>query len=76
MTPHRKNPPKRPARSPAKRAQPRRPEKRAEKPAEPTLDVEKYEAEIKNLSDKVLRAMAELENTRRRAEREIGDARA
>ncbi len=76
MTPHRKNPPKRPARGPAKRAQPRRPEKRAEKPAEPTLDVEKYEAEIKNLSDKVLRAMAELENTRRRGEREIGDARA
>lgn len=75
MSPNRKNPPKRPAKGPAKRPHRGRPEKRSEKPAEPQIDVEKYETEIKALNDKVLRAMAEMENTRRRAEREVVDAR-
>lgn len=79
MSPNRKNPPKRPAKGAAKRPQPKRPEPEAEKPsepAEPAIDVEKYETEIKALNDKVLRAMAEMENTRRRAEREVQDTRA
>ena len=75
MNPTRKNPPKRPAKGPAKRAQPKQPEPKAEKPEEPEIDIEKYQAEIKALNDKVLRALAEMENTRRRAEREVQDAR-
>ncbi len=39
-------------------------------------DVVSHAEEIKVLNEKVLRAMAEAENTRRRAEREIADARA
>jgi len=76
MNPTRKNPPNRPAKGPAKRPRPKPPEPKAEKPEEPETDVEKYQAEIKALNDKVLRAMAEMENTRRRAEREVQDTRA
>lgn len=39
-------------------------------------DIEKYKDEIKALNDRVLRALAEVENTRRRAQREIDDTRA
>ena len=39
-------------------------------------DIKKYTDEIKTLNDRALRAMAEAENTRRRAQREIEDTRA
>lgn len=42
----------------------------------PAADVKKHEVEVKALNDKVLRAMAEVENTRRRAERDLKDMRA
>lgn len=80
MTPRQKNPPKRPAKGPAKRPEPKQPEKKAEMKAEKVdeaaIEVARLEGEIKGLNDKVLRAMAEMENTRRRAEREVQDSRA
>ena len=76
MTSQKKNPPKRPARGPLKKPQPKQPEKKAEKVDEAAIEVARLEGEIKNLTDRVLRAMAEMENTRRRAEREVQDTRA
>ena len=46
------------------------------KPAAAAPDTAKFEQEIKALNEKVLRAMAEIENTRRRAERDLQDMRA
>lgn len=39
-------------------------------------EIKKYQDEIKTLKDRALRALAEAENTRRRAQREIEDTRA
>jgi molecular chaperone GrpE len=81
MSPNKKNPPKKPAKATPKRPQPKpvenkQTEKKAEKVDEAALEVARLEGEVKNLNDKVLRAMAEMENVRRRAEREVNDARA
>ncbi|MEE8295427.1 MAG: nucleotide exchange factor GrpE [Sphingomonadales bacterium] len=79
MTPRQKNPPKRPASRPAQKPQPKQTEKKAEKVEkvdEAKVEAANFEAEIKHLKDRLLRAMAEMENTRRRAEREAQDARA
>ena len=68
--------------SPAKSAKPAAkkpaPKEQNEKPAIDIekADVKKYEEEIRALNDKVLRIMAEVENTRRRAERDLQDMRA
>jgi molecular chaperone GrpE len=42
---------------------------------EPFTELENLHAEVAALKDKLLRAMAEAENTRRRAEKEVADAR-
>lgn len=44
--------------------------------AEPRLDAASFEAELAKARDELLRALAEVENTRRRAERQAQDARA
>jgi len=59
------------AKKPARKEQNDKPATDANK-----VDVEKYEDEIRALNDKVLRIMAEVENTRRRAERDLQDMRA
>ena len=42
--------------------------------AEPVADLEALQAEVASLKDKLLRTLAENENVRRRAEREVADA--
>src|SRR6185436_13127950 len=44
--------------------------------AEPQADASPFEAELAKARDELLRALAEVENTRRRAERQTADARA
>jgi len=72
--------PKRPQRPARQRPAPKKPEEKPEAKAdhkpEPDNRVENLEARMKELNDRVLRAMAEMENTRRRAEKEVQDARA
>ncbi len=48
----------------------------AETSAEPDKTVEQFEAELDDLRDRLLRAVAEEQNTRRRAEKEKADTRA
>ena len=43
-------------------------------PPEPNAAVEALQAEVASLKDRVLRTMAEMENLRRRTEREVADA--
>jgi molecular chaperone GrpE len=76
MTSQRKTPPKRPAKRHQKKPDRKGAEKKADPGAETENRVENLEARAKELNDKLLRAMAEMENVRRRAEREVQDARA
>lgn len=72
MSPHRKNPKaKREAR--ADKAHARKVDPGVEKLE---AEVERLQAEVKTLNDKLLRAVAETENTRRRAEKDVQDMRA
>lgn len=79
---HRKDAPSKNARPPVKRPEggnDQEPAASEEHPAQPMETpaerLERLEAENKSLQDRLLRALAETENVRRRAERDLNDAR-
>lgn len=76
MTKAKKSPPKRGGKGHPKKPDPRPAEKKADPKPEADTRAENLEARVKELNDRLLRAIAEAENTRRRAEREVQDARA
>ncbi|HXV74171.1 MAG TPA: nucleotide exchange factor GrpE [Sphingomonadales bacterium] len=76
MTKNHDKSPKKPARPHKKHAAPKPHPRGEEKLAAAKAEMEKLQTQVKELNDKLLRAMAEMENTRRRAERETQEARA
>jgi len=76
MTKAKRNLPKGPGKGPQKKPDPKVAEKKIEPKARTENRTHNLEARVKELNDKLLRAMADMENTRRRAEREAQDARA